>query len=208
MVPIPIHFDVGPIKKSPAARITCGTKIGAQAPTSPLYADSEVKGAVDNAVQKTSAVQIAFDNYNKAHAAYVLAGKALGVAVGGWDTTFDVLVSVAGKHCLTDADGASLGMPVRNRASYPLAIPLGIELKQDFKKHLLRLHVQKAPGMRLAVVQISHDPITATSWEDLPGGGLVREIQSPTPGLLWARAAHKRARATSDFCAPVPITIK
>jgi hypothetical protein len=62
--------------------------------------------------------------------------------------------------------------------------------------------------MRLAVVQISHDPITATSWEEVPGGGLVREIQNPTPGLLGARAAHTRARAVSDFCAPVSITIK
>ena len=208
MSPIAVHFDVGGIKKTPGGRITCGVKIGAQAPSSPLYADSEVKTAVDNVVQKTKDTQAAFDTYNKAHAAYILAGKALGVVLGGWDTTFDVLVSTAGKHCLTPADGASLGMPLRDRVSHALAIPLGIDLKQDFKKHLLRLHVQKAPGLRTCVVQVSRDPITATSWEELAGEGLVREIPNLAPGLLYARAAHKKARATSDFCAPVSIAIK
>ena len=52
-----------------------------------------------------------------------------------------------------------------------------ITLKQDFKKHLLRIKVKRAPGMRTTVVQVSRDPITATSWEELPGDGAFREIE-------------------------------
>jgi hypothetical protein len=208
MVTNPVNFRVAPVKKTPLTRITWGTKVAGQALSSALYADPEVKTEVDNVVLKTKAAQLALDDYNKAHAAYVSAGKALGVEVTGWDSTFDVLVSTAGKHCLTAADAASLGMPLRDPVSYALAIPLGILLKQDFQRHLLRLHVQRAPGNRACVVQVSRDPITSTSWSELDGDGLVREILDPNPGLWWARAAHKRARATSDFCEPVPITIK
>jgi hypothetical protein len=208
MVPIPVHFNVGPVKRTPNARITCGTKIGAQAPSSDLYKDPEVKAAVDNVVQKTKDAQAAVDDYSKAQAAYIKAREALGLVVAGWDITFDVLVSTAGKHCTSGADGAALGMPLRDAVSHALAIPLGVLLKQDFKKHLLRIHVQRAPGMKTAVVQVSRDPITATSWEELGGEGLVREIPSPAPGIWYARAAHKRARATSDFTAPATLVVK
>ena len=54
---------------------------------------------------------------------------------------------------------------------------------------------------------MSPDPVTATSWKDLDGYGLVHRIPLPAPGLYWLRAAHKRAQATSDFTAVVSILV-
>jgi len=209
--PVPVqgvHFNVGAVKKTPLARTTCGDKIGAQAPTSPLYQDPEVKTAVDNTVAKTAETQTKIDDFNKAHAAYVTAKTALGLVLAGWDSVFDVLVSVANKHCTTAAQAAALGMPIRGPMVYSLDTPLQVLLTQDFKKNLLHVRVKRAPGMRSTVVQVSRDPITATSWQELDGDGLIRDVPNPAPGLWYVRAAHKRARATSDFTVPVSITIK
>ena len=183
MVANPVHFNVGAAKQTPTTRLAWGTKIGGQAPSSPLYSDAEVKAAVDSMIQKNADTKTALDDYNKAHAAYVKARKALALMIAGWDNTFDVLVSTAGKHCVTEVDGAGLGLPLRDPVSYALAIPLGIGLKQDFVQHLLRIRVQKAPGMRACVVQVSRDPLTATSWEELGGDGLVHIINNPTPNI-------------------------
>lgn len=94
------------------------------------------------------------------------------------------------------------------RSKYVLLTPAGLEVRADFNRNQLVCRVLKAKGLRMAVTQMSPDPVTATSWEDLDGYGLVHRIPMPAPGLYWFRAAHKRARATSDFTGAVSILVK
>jgi hypothetical protein len=213
MVLIPgtmIHFDASSVKASPTARLACGVKITAQATSSPLYALLDVKAAVDVVIVDTATAQAALDTYNKAHGAFLKARTALGVALGGWDSSFDVLLAVSEKRCVTTDDAASLAMPVllAGRTKHAFVMPLGVTLKADLKKNELVSHVLKATGLGMAVTQMSVDPFTATSWSELDGYGLVHRLPMPAPGRYWFRAAHKRARATSDFTAPVSILVK
>jgi hypothetical protein len=213
MVLIPgtiVHFDVASVKQSATTRLSCGVKVAAQAPSSPLYALTDVKTTVDTLGADTTTAQAAVDTYNKTHGAFLKARTALGLALGTWDGTFDVLVALGEKHCVTNDDGAGLGMPtvLTGRTKYPFVMPLGLTLKIDVKANLLVSHVLKANGLSMAVTQMSPDPITATSWKELDGYGLVHRIPMPAPGLYWFRAAHKRAQGTTDFTAAVSIPVK
>ena len=208
IVPVSVHFDVSAVKRSAQTRVAAGTKVGAQAPQSPLYQQPEVKSAVDNVVAQTTATKAALDDNNKTHAAYVKSRTALAVLLAAWDGCFDILVPIAAKHCANGDDGASLGMGVRGSAKYTLAMPIAITATQNHKTNLLRVHAHRAPGMRATAIQMSADPISATSWKDLEGDGAVRNIPVPAPGTWWFRAAAKRAQAMSDFTAPVAIIVK
>lgn len=204
----PVLFSVASVKKTPQRRADCGTGIGAHAPNSTLYQDPEVKPAVDNVTKRTGELSSALNDFTKARLGYIKARAALIQVVGNWDTEFDVLVSVATKHCSTQADAAALGMPLREPASHELQVPISVTVKQDFKTRVLRIRVKRAPGMRTTVIQVSRDPVTATSWEELPGDGVLRDVENPAPGVWYVRAAHKTARDTSAFTDPVSIVIK
>ena len=43
-------------------------------------------------------------------------------------------------------------------------MPLAVDVTQDHKKKLVRIHVTRAPGMRAVVVQTSTDPSNPASW--------------------------------------------
>src|SRR5947208_1194694 len=115
MVLIPgvtVFFDVASVKLTPTTRLACGVKVANQAPTSPLYKIPDMKSAIDLLGNDTLAAQTALDDYNKAHGAFKKARTTLGIVLGAWDTSFDIVVALSDKHCVTADDGAGLGMPV------------------------------------------------------------------------------------------------
>ena len=87
--------------------------------------------------------------------------------------------------------------------------PLAITFTLDTKKGKLRIHVIRAAPTHGVVVQLSPDPITPTSWWEVPGDGAIRYVDIPQPGTtLWARAASKTARETSNFTTPFSFPLK
>jgi len=125
-----------------------------------------------------------------------------------WDGAYDVFVSTGEKYALTENDVAALGDVARGKTINPLVMPLGVDLAFDPMRDRLRILVERAPGMRTVVVQISPDPITATSWKELDGNGAVHLVPSPASGTWWARAASRTAKGTSDFTAPVSVLVR
>jgi hypothetical protein len=213
MVLIPatmVHFDVAAVKESAATRISCGVNMGTQGPKSALYALSDMKSAIDTATADTATAQAALTTYTQSRGAYLKARTALGLALGVWDDSFDVVVALAEKHCVTTDDGTGLGLPtlLEGRTKNPFVSPLGIDLTVNAKTDMLVIHVLKAKGLAMAVTQMSPDPITTTSWTELNGYGLVHRIPMPAPGRYWFQAAHKRAQGTTNFTPAVSILIK
>jgi hypothetical protein len=205
---IPVHFEVASVKKNAATRVAVGTKVAAQGPSSALYQLTDVKSAVDGVVTETAAVKAAVDDYNKAHGVFLKTRTALALVVGAWDGSYDLLVAAGQKHCVTADDGASLGVPVRGATKYAFVLPLGITITRNLKRDILRIHVDHAPGLKSALVEWSVDPVTTTSWKELDGNGVVRELPTPPAGTYWFRAATRRARLTSDFATPVSFVVK
>jgi hypothetical protein len=203
-----IQVQIGEDTRNAANRVSRGVVVGAQAAQSALYVTyPDLKLAVDGVTADTAALQAAVEAWQRAGAALRSAASSLGTALSTWDGSYGVLVALAEKRCQTPADCASLGLVPREVTHNPLAPPLGIALKQDLRRDLLRIHVLRAPGMRSVVVEVSTDPPTPTSWRVLDGNGARHAIPHPPKGTTWVRAASFRANAKSDYTTPATILI-
>jgi hypothetical protein len=203
-----IQFSVGRDKVSAQTRYDRGVKVTTHGPQSPLYSLADVKAGVDGVVKSTTSLQAAMDNYAKARQAYVLARLTLGTSVVAFDNAYDVLVSAARLHCVTDDDGASLGLDPRGDTHNLLAMPVAVLITYNVKKDYLRIHVKRAKGMRTVSVEVTQDASNPASWKELDGAGAVHIVQSPAPGTWYARAASKTAHAKSDYTTPASVIVK
>jgi hypothetical protein len=196
------------IKDSSATRIVAGNKIAGAGPKAALYVSSELKTGVDNVATSTADLEAKVSTFNGAKVAYAKASTALALSITAWDGCFDVLVAVGEKLFVSADDAASCALELNDKARNPLAPPVAVELKQDLKKNLVRIHVERAPGMRAVSTQISTDPTNLALWTDLDGHGANHVITNPAPGNLWVRAASLTARARSEYTAPVLLVVK
>ncbi len=204
-----ILFLVGPDKVSAATRYERGVKVTSQAPQSPLYQkNADLKAAADEVGKQTISLKALMDGYSTAHAAYLTARTALFLGVTAWDSAYGVFVTTGEKYVITENDVAALGGAPRGKTINPLVVPLGVDLAYDPKRDRLRIHVDRAPGMRTCVVQLSPNPVSAGSWKELDGNGAVHLVPSPAKGTWWARAASRTAKGTSDFTSPVSVLVK
>lgn len=208
--PVPtIPFLVGPDKVSTTTRYDRGVTITNQAPQSPLYLQhADMKAAADAVIKDTATLKTMMDAYTTAEGAYKTARTALGNAIVTWDGSYDVFVTTGEKYALTPNDAHALGGVARGKTVHQLALPLAVDFTYNPKKNWLRIHVRRAPGMLVTLVELSPDPISATSWVTLDGSGAVHTIPNPAKGTWWARAASVTARAKSDFTTPVSVIVK
>jgi hypothetical protein len=204
-----MQFLVGPDKVSATTRYDRGVKVGNQAPQSALYTKyADMKSSADALVQENVQLKTAMDAHSTAAAAYQTTRTALALVMGQWDGAYDVFVKTGEKYAMTDNDVAGLGGTPRAKTHNPLAVPLGVDVKYDPKLDRLRIRVLRAPGMRTCIVQVSPDPVTATSWVEQSGNGAIHLVQSPAKGTWWVRAASRTAKGTSDFTAPTSVIVK
>jgi hypothetical protein len=203
-----ITFLIGPDKVSATSRLDRGTVIAAQAPQSPLYTQhADMKTAADGVVANNTTLKTALDAFTNAEAELGLTRAALTDAVTQWDGAYGVFVSTGEKYAATPADAHALGAVALARASHPLAPPVAVAVKYDASKNLIRVRIQRPPGMRLFEVQMSADPVTATSWSDLAGNGAMHVVPMPAKGTWWFRACSVTSRAKSGFTSPVSVLV-
>ena len=196
-------------KESVKKRVDAGAVIAANAPTSAiLTANQDVATAANNLI----AVNTKLDAKDtKVKALDLQLGTERGAPANlavDWDSAYDVLVATSRKYCVTAEDAKSLGLAAVGLAAHVLAMPLAVIVKYDVVKALVRIHVKRAPGLRSVRIQISPDPITATSWVDLEGDGAMAALAGYAPGTWWVRAAHVRARERSELTTPVSVIVK
>jgi hypothetical protein len=204
-----IPFLVGPDKVSATTRYDRGVTITNQAPQSALYLQhADVKAAADIVSKDTVTLKSMMDAFTSAEGAWKTARTALGNAVVAWDASYEVFVSTGEKYAVTANDAHALGGVARGKTIHPLAMPIAVLFTYNPKKNWLRVHVRRAPGMLATLVEVSPDPITATSWVVLEGVGALRTIPNPAKGTWWARAQSLTAKAQSDFTTPVSVIVK
>jgi hypothetical protein len=91
---------------------------------------------------------------------------------------------------------------------YPLVPPIGIQATYDASKGIIRIHVNRAPGPRACIVEVSQDPAGPGPWKRLPGFGAFQKLAGYAPGTYWIRVATARATELSDFAGPVAVIVK
>jgi hypothetical protein len=201
---------VGPDKVSEQSRYDRGVKIGAQAPTSPLYQQhADLKAASDEVVTQTSSLKVDMDAYSKAEAAMKLARNTLLAGVVSWDGVYDVFVHLTEKYAVTPADVSALGGEPRPKVIHPLLPPLAVTMTQDAKRDRLRIDVERPPGILRTIVQVNNtDPTNAAGWRELDTSGAIHYVPSPANGTWWAKAACRTAKAISAYSVVVSVVVK
>lgn len=207
--PVPtMPFLVGPDKASETKRYTRGVKVTNQAPGSQLCEQyPDLKAAADAVIKDTGSLKTAMDACSTAAAAFKAARTALSSAVVQWDGTYNVFITTGEKYARTANDVASIGGEPRGKTIYPLAMPLSVDFTWNRQMDQLRVHVRRAPGMRMITVQLSPSPITPESWYELDGSGAVHIVPSPAKGTWWARAQSRTAKGKSEFTSPVSVIV-
>jgi hypothetical protein len=204
-----IQLLIGDTKVDTNLRYEAGVKIATLAPASTLYTThGDLKTTADDVAAKNTALKAATDGLHTAEATLAKARTTVLTATADWDGAFDVYLSTSAKYCLTPDDAAGLGLAVRGSTHNPLAMPIAVFPTYSALHDYMRIRVVRAPGMDVVSVQVSPDPITATSWKELDGSGAIRTVPSPAVGTWWVRACSKTARANSDFTTPVSLIIK
>jgi hypothetical protein len=196
-------------KKNIQTRRDAGAVINTNAPNSPiLQQHQDLKQAQANLTACNDKLASKDVEVNAIENQLTTERSALTDLAVDWDSLYDVYVSTARLYCLTEQDAAALGLAAIGLTIYALAMPLGVTVKWDAKAALIRIHVHRAPGLRSVRIQISPDPITATSWKELPGDGATAALSGYAPGTYWVRAASSRAREISDWTTPVAVIVK
>jgi hypothetical protein len=204
-----VLIDITPDKNSTPARTSRALVIGLNGPGSTLW---KTQPALQDSGSKLVTIGAALGD---ADASLKSIETQLATARGVRDTTqkaFDVAYGVyvanAQTYAATPEDAASIGLVVRGKNKYPLVAPVGLDATFDLIKSLIQIHITKTPGERTFLVEISSDPIGPATWKRLPGTGAVQELSGYGPGLYWVRAASVRAKAQSDYTAPVAVLVK
>jgi hypothetical protein len=204
-----VRVSSGAVKDTVATRTDTGKVIDTNAPNSAiLTAHADVKTAEGNLVVANTKLD---DKYKLVKAKEMELATERGALLDltvEWDSFYDVYVSTARLYCLTDQDAKSLGLPAAGLMSYALAPPLSVTAVFDAKLSLLRIRVERPTGLKAVRLEISPDPMTATSFKALDGEGATAKLSGYPPGTYWVRAAMIRSRQLSAYTIPVSVVVK
>jgi hypothetical protein len=195
-------------KETVKSRRDAGEVIAANSPNSPiLQANGDVKQAASNLITANDDLDAQGLKVKALESELAAERGGLANLIVDWDASYDVFVSTARLYCTTDEDAKALGLAAVGLASYALAMPISVGVVWDALSRLLRIRVTRAPGLRSVRLEISPDPITATSFAEIPGDGALAALPGYLPGTYWVRAASLRARERSEFTAPVSVVV-
>jgi hypothetical protein len=105
-----------------------------------------------------------------------------------WDGRFTVYASCVEARARKPEDVTNLALPLREEASYELAPPRAVTARYDLEEKLLRILVKRPPGDFGCRIEISPDPVSADSFQAIPGVGARAAIPGLPPGEYWVRA--------------------
>ena len=121
---------------------------------------------------------------------------------------YAVVASQVEKNSPTPAALQSYGFELQTVVKQGAVLPTGIVWTFDHPTSLLHIHVEYAGKARPCLVEISPDPIGATTYRRLDGHGVKRAVPGLGPGTYWVHAATSSADGRSDWFGPVAVVIK
>jgi hypothetical protein len=126
------------------------------------------------------------------------------------DRALALLSALVQNGAVTDADALAMGL----RTFHPpakttvVAPPDGAVVKPAKAHGKFTATAHDLLGRRHFAAQLSPDPVTGTSWVDLPGNGKQRRLSGyPSGSTQWVRFAALRGQERSAWCAPVAVVV-
>jgi hypothetical protein len=124
-----------------------------------------------------------------------------------WDDRFRIYAASVELWAVKPEDVTNLGCLLLDEASYKLVSPLGLTARYDLATSEIRIVVRKPPGNFDCYIEISPNPATPGSYQELPGKGAKRALAGYAPGVWSVRAAMVSNDDQSDFTPPVLVMV-
>ncbi len=179
-------------------------------PQSALYnQNTKVKAAVDDAGQNATALKTLVTTSNNLKLQYDESVQQVITTRTKLGVSRELLRSTLQSNATSLGDLASLGLTGYFGAPppVPLTPPSGVKVSLG-KTHGQFRATAISPLKGSFGAQISADPIGAAIWTDLVGSGKRRLITGHASGaLVWVRFRVVRGHTTSDWSAPVSVTV-
>ncbi len=116
-----------------------------------------MKAACDAVVTLGAEIMTTEEAVQAAELTLVKARSAREAKVVEFDAAYDVCTSQIEKAATSPADVQGLGFVVLDRGSYGIVPPVAVHARFDGAKDAIRILVERAPGMRSCVIEISAD---------------------------------------------------
>ena len=206
-----LHITLALSQMSDKERIDLAKHIAQLAPASSLYSNPHIQAAV--AQVSTLGTKLGTDDsgVGDLESQLALSKEVRAATRSNYDKAMGVLTSLAQNEAKTPDEAASLGFinaRVGRGSPAPLTPPDGVVVKLGRKHGQFRAAAKTAATHGRFGAQISTDPVTPASWQDVAGSGKVRLITGHASGsLVWVRFRALRGTTASDWCAPVPVTV-
>jgi hypothetical protein len=113
------------------------------------------------------------------------------------------------KVSVTPADVQSYGFADLDIVKTGLIVPAGVQATYDHATKTIEVRVKYPPGVhgKRCILEISTDPIGASTYHRLDGDGLRRALTGYAPGTYWIHAATSGAGGRSDWFGPVAVIV-
>jgi hypothetical protein len=128
----------------------------------------------------------------------------------GLDRALSLLSALVENGALSDADAKAMGLRPYHAAakSAVIAPPDGVIVRPAKAHGKFVATAHDLAGRRHFAAQLSPDPVTATSWVDLPGNGKQRRLSGyPSGSTQWVRFAALRGQERSAWSAAVAVVV-
>jgi hypothetical protein len=126
------------------------------------------------------------------------------------DRALALLSALVQNSATTDADAKAIGLRTFQRQAKSAVVtpPDGVIVKPAKAHGKFTATAHDLLGRQHFATQLSPDPVTATSWVDLPGNGKQRRLSGyPSGSTQWVRFAALRGQERSAWCAPVAVVV-
>jgi hypothetical protein len=201
-----IDMNLGDLGK--VGRVQIASVIGQFAPKSTLYqTNASLKQAADDIIAAGADLDAKIKAKEAAKQTYLTAVGAEATSQRAFDNTAGVFKAQAQIFCKTAQDAQNLGCNRKvKRPKVALTGDLKIDAKPGADLGSILLHVTRIPGLEKYVAEISVNPMTATSWQPLPGTTARRKLLGLVSGQqYWIRFCTERGTDRSSWSEPVPV---
>jgi hypothetical protein len=205
------RVNVGADTASDKALTDRAEAVGTMAILTALYAtNAAFKAAIDEYVASGLSFLAAESKVNKLEATLTQARSDRDAARVTCKALHGTAVKQVEANSVTEADVQAYGFVYLDIVKLGLTPPSAIQASQDPKTQLLQIHVKYAGfgRARRVIIEISPDPVTATSFHRIDGDGVKRALAGYAPGTYWIHAATASADGRSDWFGPIAVVVK
>ncbi len=191
------------------ARIDRSGVVSTSGSTSTLWTVPAVKDSGTALVTAGSNLTAGEQLVNNLESQLTTARASLNTLTFAWDEAYGLYCTNVESNAQKPADITGGGLLLLDRSLHTLLPALGLTVRYDTVNSVIRVLVKRPPpGDQKCLLEVSPDPVGATTFKAVTGYGGKRALAGYAPGTWWLRVALVDATDQSAYFGPVAVIVK